>query len=94
MGMSLATAEDSKTRTAALSASAATPRPAMASATAEGANLPSAALPVRIERDLYEALVKVAKKHRRSITAEVNDIIGTFIEVSEPWALPEEEESK
>ena len=56
--------------------------------------MPSAACPVRIERDLYEALVKVAKKHRRSITAEVNDIIGTFIEVSEPWALPEEEESK
>lgn len=52
--------------------------------------MPKPAVPVRIERDLYEALVKIAAKHRRSVTAEVNDIIGTHIEVSETWAWPEE----
>jgi hypothetical protein len=51
-------------------------------------------VPVRIERDLYEALVKVAKKHRRSATAELNDLVLTWLQVSEEWALPEEEESR
>jgi hypothetical protein len=49
-----------------------------------------AAVPVRLERDLYEALVKVAKKYRRSATAELNEIVLTWLQVSEEWALPEE----
>ena len=53
--------------------------------------MPSPAVPVRIERDLYEALVKVAKKHRRSATAELNEVVLTWLQVSEEWALPEED---
>lgn len=53
--------------------------------------MPKPAVPVRIERDLYEALVKVAKKYRRSATAELNEIVLTWLQVSEEWALPEEE---
>lgn len=49
-----------------------------------------AAVPVRIERDLYEALVKVANKHRRSITAELNELVQNWLQVSEEWALPED----
>ena len=45
------------------------------------------AVPVRIERDLYEALVRVARKHRRSATAELNEVVLTWLEVSEPWAM-------
>ena len=46
-------------------------------------------VPVRVDGDLYEALVKVAKKHRRSATAELNDLVLTWLQVSEEWALPE-----
>ena len=56
--------------------------------------MPSAACPVRIERDLYEALIKIAKKYRRSVTAQVNQNLWLMVQVSEEWALPEEEESK
>ena len=42
---------------------------------------------VRIEPALYEAIKKVAKKHRRSVAAEINDVLSTWIEVSEEWAL-------
>lgn len=45
--------------------------------------------PVRIDADLYEAVAKVAKKHRRSLTAELNEAIRVWLEVSEEWALPE-----
>lgn len=45
---------------------------------------------VRIDPVLYEAVTKVAKKHRRSIAAEINDVLETWLNVSEEWALPEE----
>jgi hypothetical protein len=51
--------------------------------------MPSSAVPVRIERDLYEALVRVAKQHRRSATAELNSVVLMWLQVSEPWALPD-----
>ena len=43
--------------------------------------------PVRIDADLYEALVKVAKKNRRSATAELNELVAHWLKVSEEWAL-------
>ena len=52
------------------------------------------AIPVRIDAELYAALVKVAKKNRRSATAELNELVAHWLEVSEEWALPEEGESK
>lgn len=46
-------------------------------------------VPVRIEGDLYAALSKVAKKNRRSATAELNALVANWLQVSEEWALPD-----
>jgi hypothetical protein len=54
----------------------------------------TATKPVRIDAELYAALVKVAKKNRRSATAELNELVAHWLEVSEEWALPEEGEAK
>lgn len=53
--------------------------------------MPKPAPQVRIDPVLYEAISKVAKKHRRSVTAEINDALQNWLEVSEEWALPPEE---
>jgi predicted DNA-binding protein len=45
---------------------------------------------IRLDLDLYEALGKVAKKNRRSATAELRELVLTWLQVSEEWALPED----
>lgn len=52
--------------------------------------MPAKPVPVRLDADLYEALVRVAKKYRRSTTRELNELVLNWLQVSEEWALPEE----
>jgi len=40
---------------------------------------------------MYAIFVKVAKKYRRSVTAQINEDLRFVAEVSHEWAWPEEE---
>lgn len=43
------------------------------------------AVPVRIEPRTYIALAELAQRNRRSITAEINDILANHVTVQEAW---------